>query len=115
MSKPSEATFLAMSWGVSSKAIRTPGSLYSRTPRTRNSIPSMVLPQPGPPQMIVVRPLGRPPPLISSSPRIPVGDFRIGESDFGVGESARTEAVFFPAIEGTAQSEKGFLSANKLD
>src|ERR1700733_7011396 len=35
-------------------------------------MPSMVLPQPGPPQTIVVRPRGKPPPLISSSPLIPV-------------------------------------------
>ena len=74
-SKPSEATLRVISSGVSSKASSTPGSPYSSTPLTRNSIPSIVLPQPGPPHTIVVRPRGKPPPLISSRPRMPVGAF----------------------------------------
>jgi hypothetical protein len=44
-------------------------------PLTRNSIAKSVLPQPGPPAINVGRPLGRPPPVISSMPGIPVGDF----------------------------------------
>jgi hypothetical protein len=36
---------------------------------------NMVLPQPGPPQTMVGRPAGRPPPVISSKPAIPVGAF----------------------------------------
>src|ERR1700745_2987236 len=75
MSKPNEATFCVIFSGVSSNAISTPGSLYSSAPRTRNSIPNMVFPQPGPPQTIDVRPFGRPPSLISSNPGIPVGVF----------------------------------------
>ena len=72
-SKPSEATFLVISSGVSSKAMTTPGSPKSVAPRTMNSRPIMVFPHPAPPQRIVVRPFGRPPRLISSSPRIPEG------------------------------------------
>jgi hypothetical protein len=48
-------------------------------------MPSMVFPQPGPPQTIVVRPRGNPPPLISSSPLIPVGALGnefAGDSEF---------------------------------
>ena len=56
--------------------MKTPGSPYSVAPRTRNSIASNVLPQPAPPQTSVGRPVGNPPPVISSSPRMPVGDFR---------------------------------------
>src|SRR3954447_900175 len=68
-----DATLLLMSCGDSSKAIRTPGSLNSVAPRTRNSRPIIVLPEPGPPQTTVVRPRGKPPPLISSNPLMPVG------------------------------------------
>jgi hypothetical protein len=35
----------------------------------------MVFPEPGPPTRSVVRPLGRPPPVISSNPAMPVGAF----------------------------------------
>ena len=58
---------------VSSKDMKTPGSRNSVAPRTRNSMASRVLPQPAPPQTRVGRPLGRPPPVISSSPWMPVG------------------------------------------
>src|SRR3954471_4605518 len=68
-----DATLLLMSCGDSSKAIRTPGSLNSVAPRTRNSRPIIVLPEPGPPQTMVVRPRGKPPPLIRSNPFMPVG------------------------------------------
>src|SRR5438309_4468250 len=44
-------------------------------PRTRNSIESRVLPQPALPQTRVGLPRGRPPPVISSRPWIPVGAF----------------------------------------
>ena len=50
----------------------TPGSPNSVAPRTRNSIASSVLPQPAPPQTSVGRPRGSPPPVISSSPWMPV-------------------------------------------
>ena len=46
-SKPSDATFLASSSAVSSKDMKTPGSLNSVMPRTMNSIASSVLPRSG--------------------------------------------------------------------
>src|SRR5688500_14824104 len=55
--------------------MKAPGSPNCVAPRTRNSIASSVLPQPGPPQISVGRPLGSPPPVISSRPAIPVGTF----------------------------------------
>src|SRR5947209_3629633 len=55
--------------------MQTPGSLYSTAPCTRNSSPIRVLPAPGPPQMRAVRPFGKPPCVIWSRPRIPVGTF----------------------------------------
>src|SRR5258706_14559706 len=53
----------------------TPGSLYSVIPRTRNSMATRVLPHPAGPQMSVDRDRGRPPPVTSSRPLIPVGVF----------------------------------------
>src|SRR5689334_4078579 len=55
--------------------MKTPGSSNSVAPRTRNSMPKRVLPQPALPQISVGRPRGRPPPVISSKPVIPVGAF----------------------------------------
>src|SRR6185312_633012 len=75
MSNPSEREFLMTSSGNSSNVINTPGSLNSVTPRTRNSTPNMLLPQPAPPHTSVGRPFGNPPSVISSRPLIPVGDF----------------------------------------
>jgi hypothetical protein len=43
-----------------------------------NSAASIVLPQPGPPVTSDGRPRGRPPPVISSSPSIPLGAFATG-------------------------------------
>jgi hypothetical protein len=44
---------------------------------------SKVLPHPAPPQIRVGRPLGNPPPVISSKPTIPVRDFdKAGEWDW---------------------------------
>src|SRR5882724_9773505 len=60
--------------GSSSKVIRTPGSLNSVAPRTRNSTPNMLLPHPALPQTSVGRPFGKPPSVISSNPSMPVGD-----------------------------------------
>src|ERR1700722_5265079 len=56
--------------------MKTPGSSYSVAPRTRNSIANKVLPQPAPPQTRVGRSAGNPPPVISSSPRIPLRALR---------------------------------------
>jgi len=69
------AHVLDRSFSVSSKAMNTPGSSKSSAPRSRNSMPKSVLPQPALPQMSVGRPRGRPPRVISSSPEIPVGAF----------------------------------------
>src|SRR5260221_3728583 len=58
---------------VSSRPTTTPASPNCAAPRTRNSAASSVLPQPAPPQTSVGRPRGRPPPVISSRPWMPVG------------------------------------------
>ena len=84
-SKPSELTFCARSLARSSKHMKTPGSLCSWMPRTRNSRPISVLPLPEPPQISVGRPRGRPPPVMVSRPWIPVGHF----ASFG-GDDAAT-------------------------
>src|SRR6266542_1586384 len=70
-SKPREATLLASSASVSSKARQTPGSPCWTAPLTRNSMAKRVLPQPAPPQTSAVRPRGRPPPVIWSKPSMP--------------------------------------------
>src|ERR1051326_4464008 len=44
-------------------------------PRNRNSMAKSVLPAPALPQMSVGRPAGRPPPVISSKPGMPVSSF----------------------------------------
>lgn len=72
-SKPSEATFAMRSSLDSSNATNTPGSPNSTIPRTRNSVASKVFPHPAGPQTRVGRPRGRPPPVTSSRPLIPVG------------------------------------------
>ena len=74
-SKPSDATSLAISSAFSSNVMNTPGSSNWTAPLTRNVSASSVLPDPGPPQTSVGRPLGSPPRVISSSPRIPVRVF----------------------------------------
>ena len=74
-SNPSEATLALTLPADSSKVTSTPGSPYSRAPATRNCNPSSVLPDPVPPVTSVDLPRGSPPPVISSSPRIPVGAF----------------------------------------
>src|SRR5579862_5974679 len=76
-SKPSDVTFAASSSAVSSNERQTPGSSYRLAPCTRNCIPSSVLPHPALPQTRVGRPRGRPPSVISSRPRMPVGHLRI--------------------------------------
>ncbi len=76
-SKPRLATFAAISASVSSKLMKTPGSPKSLAPRTMNSMARSVLPHPALPQTSVGRPSGRPPSVISSSPRMPVRHFGI--------------------------------------
>src|SRR4051812_26517462 len=82
MSNPSEATLLVSSSAVSSNEIQMPGSPNSAAPRTRNSMPSSVLPHPGPPHTRLGRPRGSPPSVISSSPWMPVGHFGRGSKGF---------------------------------
>jgi hypothetical protein len=72
---PSDATSLAISSSFSSNVMSTPGSSKWRAPFTRKVSASKVLPDPGPPQTSVGRPVGRPPRVISSRPRIPVRVF----------------------------------------
>src|SRR5215471_13303830 len=72
--------------------MNTPGSSYWVAPRTRNSIDSKVLPHPGPPQTRVGLPRGKPPPVISSSPWMPVGAFAKTS-----GETRRWLSGFFMA------------------
>ena len=64
--------------------MKTPGSLCSIAPRTKNSMAIRVLPQPALPQTNVGRPLGNPPPVISSSPEIPLGILSKGRSFFAL-------------------------------
>src|SRR6185369_13050961 len=74
-SKPSEATFVASSSLDSSNDMKTPGSLKSVAPRTRNSMAKRVLPAPALPHTSVGRTAGKPPRVISSKPEIPVRSF----------------------------------------
>src|SRR5579859_398543 len=53
--------------------MHTPGSAYRMAPCTRNSIANELLPQPALSRTRVTRPFGRPPPVTSSRPWIPVG------------------------------------------
>src|ERR1044071_10124072 len=53
--------------------MNTPGSPTWTAPRTRNPAANSVLPHPAPPQTSVGRPCGKPPPVISSRPWMPVG------------------------------------------
>ena len=71
--KPKDATFISRSDTCSSKVMITPGSPNSIAPLTINSIEKRVLPAPAAPQTSVGLPAGMPPPVISSSPVIPVG------------------------------------------
>jgi hypothetical protein len=75
--------------------MKTPGSANSVAPRTRNYIASKVLPQTAPPQISVGRPVGKPPSVISSSPRTPVGDFR---KAFGAANVLAFFIMLFPAV-----------------
>src|SRR4029077_11918001 len=72
-SKPSDATLASSFASVSSKSMHTPGSPYRTAPCTRNSIANKLLPHPVLPHTRVTRPFGRPPPVTSSNPWIPVG------------------------------------------
>ena len=57
-SKPSERTLAVSSAAFSSNIMNTPGSPNCVAPRTRNSMASIVLPQPAVPQISVGRPAG---------------------------------------------------------
>ena len=71
---PSEAFDVLLDWlAVSSNATKIPGSPSKVAPWTTNCSAKIVLPAPGPPTNNDVRPLGKPPRVISSKPRMPVG------------------------------------------
>src|ERR1700761_3065461 len=57
--------------------MNTPASPYFSAPFARKVMANSVLPHPAEPQSKVGRPLGRPPWVISSRPKMPVGDFAI--------------------------------------
>jgi len=72
--QPKPSALATMRSALSSKAMKMPGS-PAWAPCTRNCNAKMVLPEPGPPISIVVRPDGSPPPVISSKPAMPVRVF----------------------------------------
>ena len=90
--QPKLSALATMRFELSSKATKMPGSLHSRAPCTRNCSASTVLPEPGPPTSSVVRPRGKPPPVISSKPAMPVGAL-VGAFTRG----DRTDFILFPA------------------
>ena len=79
--------------------MKTPGSPISM-PRTRNSTENRVLPAPALPQTRVGRPRGRPPPVISSRPRMPL--LTLGNADTGARFLAGTRGLLLAAIRATA-------------
>ena len=70
-----ERTLSVSSRALSSNIMNTPGSPNCVAPRTRNSIASIVLPQPALPHTSVGRPDGKPPPVMASRPVMPVRNF----------------------------------------
>ena len=71
----------ASSCAFSSNIMKTPCSPNCIAPSTMKVAASMVLPHPGPPTTKVGRPRGRPPPVISSRPPMPVKAFCSGRSE----------------------------------
>ena len=100
------ATFLASSSAVSSKRHEDARLVVLASPRGRGTpCASSVLPQPALPQTSVGRPRGRPPPVISSSPSMPVGHF-----------SNRDHAsVAAPHRQGDARSPAQALAGEQVD
>src|ERR1700751_3989033 len=74
-SNPRDLTLMERPGAVSSKDMKTQGSLYCTMPLIRNCIERSVFPQPAPPQINVGLPFGKPPSVISSKPSTPVGVF----------------------------------------
>lgn len=83
-STPGERRFCVSSSAFSSNIMKTPGSPYSTAPCTRNSAASRVLPEPAEPQISVGLPCGKPPPVISSRPWMPVGALAKGIGSEGL-------------------------------
>ncbi len=75
-SKPCELKLRSRSCADSSKLTNNPGSPYISAPFTRKFMATTVLPLPADPANRETRPLGSPPLVISSKPRMPVGAFR---------------------------------------
>jgi hypothetical protein len=71
------AKFARSAAGDSSNEIIKLGSSNVVAPFTRYCMAKTVLPLPGPPTTIVVRPIGKPPRKMASSPVIPLGDVSI--------------------------------------
>ncbi len=102
-SKPSDRAFSARSGIVSSNEMNTPGSPYCVAPRTRNSSPNIVFPAPAPPLTSVGRPLGRPPPVISSRPWMPVRVFRSLAVERGRGVFRRVTCMVLTGQAGASR------------
>ncbi len=75
-SKPNLAARSVYSEGISSKTVTTPGS-PRRNPSAMNCEPSTDFPDPDGPANKRLSPSGIPPPISSSSPRIPVDTRRL--------------------------------------
>src|SRR5438309_410520 len=83
ISQPKDAALAATCWKPPSKATKMPGSSNRRAPFTNVWRANTVLPDPAGPASNVVRPRGNPPPVISSTPSIPVCAFdRRGSRSF---------------------------------
>ncbi len=63
--------------GLSPRETYKPVTPCLTAPLYKNWIPKIVFPDPGPPQTSMQRPLGRPPPNMSSKPLTPVGTLNI--------------------------------------
>src|SRR3989449_6971975 len=72
ISQPKDAALATTCWKPSSKATKMPGSSNRWAPFTNVWRANTVLPDPASPASNVVRPRGNPPPVISSTPSIPV-------------------------------------------
>ena len=96
---------------------RTPRTRRARRtavmPRTRNSIASSVLPQPAGPQTSVGRPRGRPPPVTSSRPLMPVGVFGSSASRTGGPSTPLSRSALVPVS--TAIARRPLIGRRRAD
>src|SRR5688572_9144159 len=108
-SKPSDATSLAISAAFSSNVMSTPGSSNRTAPFTRNVSARRVLPDPGPPQTSVGRPVGSPPRVTSSRPRIPVSVLARSPSRDVYGPAVTLKRSFQPIVGVATLSTRALL------